>query len=558
MQAVDQYISEVQSGEIVTCKWVKLAVERHLDDLENGGERGLVFDPSAGERAIKFFSFLKHYKGSYAGKPFELLPWQQFIIFVLYGWKLTSGERRFRYAYVEVSRKNGKTTFASGLSLYSLIMDREDGAEVYTSATKRDQAKIAFNDAKAMTEKSPHLAKYIDVYQHNLHVLATHSKLEPLSSDQNTLDGLNPHFALVDEYHAHKDDGLYNVLKSGMGSRTQPMLFTITTAGFNKMGPCYALRKTCTEILEGVKQDDSQFAIIFTLDKDDDYTDEKVWIKANPSLNHSISIQWLRQEVIQAKNNPTQLVNLLTKNFNVWTDASEVWIEDKRWLECAGEIDQNDLEYDPAYGGLDLAAVRDINAFSLVFPVETVGKYMTLTWYWIPKETMMERINRDGVRYDLWVEEGWIIETEGNVTDYRKIKQDIMDLCERFNVEKIAFDRWNSSQLIIELTEEGLEMYPYGQGFASMSQPTKTLETWIMSQDIVHDSNPVTRWMLGNVELMRDAAGNIKPDKAKSQEKIDGIVSIIMAIGVMLADGADMANTGPSKYDKEEGGLISI
>lgn len=557
MQAVDQYISDVLSGEIPACKWVKLAIQRHLDDLENGHERGLVFDPKAGERIILFFTFLKHYKGAFAGRPFELLPWQQTMLYILYGWKYTNGERRFKYAYVEVSRKNGKTTLASGASLFALIADGEEGAEVYTAATKRDQAKIAFNDAKIMVEKSPDLKQLVEVYQHNLHVTTTHSKLEALSSDYDTSDGLNPHFALVDEYHAHKDAGLYNVIKSGMGARKQPLLFTITTAGFNKMGPCFALRKTCTEILEGIKEDDSQFAIIYTLDEGDDYLDEKVWIKANPSLGASISYQWLRQEVIQAKNNPTELVNLLTKNFNTWTDASAVWLEDKRWMACGGEVDTEAIRQDVAFGGLDLASTRDVNAFTLLFPVESLEKYVTLTWYWIPADTMKERVQKDGVRYDLWVDEGWITLTEGNVTDYRKIKMDIMNLCDLYKVEAIGYDRWNSSQLIIELTEEGLNMQPFGQGFASMSQPSKTLETWVMSQTILHDNNPVTRWMLGNVELVRDAAGNIKPDKSKSQEKIDGIVSIIIAIGIMLIIAGEIANIGPSKYEDEEG-FISI
>jgi phage terminase large subunit-like protein len=557
MQAVDQYISDVLSGKIPACKWVKLAIQRHLDDLENGHERGLVFDPKSGERIILFFTFLKHYKGAFAGRPFELLPWQQTMLYILYGWRYNNGERRFKYAYVEVSRKNGKTTLASGASLFALIADGEEGAEVYTAATKRDQAKIAFNDAKIMVEKSPDLKQLVEVYQHNLHVTTTHSKLEALSSDYDTSDGLNPHFALVDEYHAHKDAGLYNVIKSGMGARKQPLLFTITTAGFNKMGPCFALRKTCTEILEGIKEDDSQFAIIYTLDEGDDYLDEKVWIKANPSLGASISYQWLRQEVIQAKNNPTELVNLLTKNFNTWTDASAVWLEDKRWMACGGDVDTEEIRQDVAFGGLDLASTRDVNAFTLLFPVESLEKYVTLTWYWIPADTMKERVQKDGVRYDLWVDEGWITLTEGNVTDYRKIKMDIMNLCDLYRVEAVGFDRWNSSQLIIELTEEGLNMQPFGQGFASMSQPSKTLETWVMSKSILHDNNPVTRWMLGNVELVRDAAGNIKPDKSKSQEKIDGIVSMIIAIGIMLIIAGEMANIGPSKYEDEEG-FISI
>lgn len=552
----EKYISDVKTGKQLACKWVKLAIQRHLKDIKTGKSRGLYFDPLAGERAIKFFSFLKHYKGSHAKQSFELLPWQQALIYILYGWKRTDGSRRFKYAYIEVARKNGKTTLAAGNCLYALTADGEEGAEIYTAATKKDQAKIAFNDAKEMVDNSPEIKKIVEIFQHNLHILNTASKMEAVSSDSNTLDGLNPHFALIDEYHAHKDAHLYNVMKSGMGSRKQPMLFTITTAGFNKMGPCYALRKTCTEILEGIKEDDSQFAIIYTLDEGDDYLDEKNWIKANPSLGHAITYEFLRQEVIQAKNNPTELVNLLTKNFNTWTDASETWVEDSQWLKCHQACDFERLRLMEGFAGLDLASTRDINSFSLVLQDHESGKYHLRTWYWVPRDTMKARIKRDGVRYDLWVEQGWLKVTEGNVTDYRSIKADIERICEQYNVNAIAFDRWNSSQLVIELTEAGLNMQPFGQGFASLSQPSKTLENWIYKKVLSHDNNPITRWMLSNVELSKDPSGNIKPDKAKSAEKIDGVVATVMAIGIMLILAGEMANNGPSVYENSQ--LISI
>lgn len=549
-----QYQKDILSGKIPSCKWVKLAMKRQINDLKNGKKRGLIFDEVAANRAISFFSFLKHWKGRHSGQRFDLLPWQEWMIMVLYGWKKTDGSRRFRYSYAELARKNGKTTLAGGNALFALIADGEAGAEIYTAATKRDQAKIAFNDAKSMVQNSPDLSKVIEIYQHNLHVTSTLSKLEPLSSDQNTLDGLNPHFALVDEYHAHKDDGLYNVLKSGMGSRKQPLLYVITTAGFNKFAPCYAMRRTCCEILEGIKHDDAQFALIYTLDEDDDWQDEKTWIKANPSLGASISLEFLKQEVLQAQNNPTQMVNLLTKNFNIWTDASQVWIEDKHWQLCEQEIDLESLHGLPCYGGLDLASKRDLNAFTLIFPKEE--ELISITWYWLPELMMQDRVRKDGVRYDLWSEQSHITLTEGNVTDQRKIKLDIMAICEAFDVQMIAFDRWNSDQLVLQLMEEGIEMKPYGQGFASMSTPTKTFESKIYEGKFIHNGNPVTRWMLSNVELMRDPAGNIKPDKSKSTEKIDGIVSNVMAIGIYLWALGEGIHNGPSIY--EQGGGLTV
>lgn len=549
-----QYQKDILSGKIPSCKWVKLAMNRQIDDLKKGKKRGLHFDQTAAQRAIDFFSFLKHWKGRHSGQTFHLLPWQEWMIMVIYGWKREDGSRRFRYSYAELARKNGKTTLAGGNALFALIADGEAGAEIYTAATKRDQAKIAFNDAKSMVQNSPDLSKIIEIYQHNLHVTSTLSKLEPLSSDQNTLDGLNPHFALVDEYHAHKDDGLYNVLKSGMGSRKQPLLYVITTAGFNKFGPCYAMRRTCCEILEGIKHDDAQFSLIYTLDEEDDWQDENTWIKANPSLGASISVEFLRQEVLQAQNNPTQMVNLLTKNFNIWTDASQVWIEDKHWQLCEQEIDLDSLKGATCYGGLDLASKRDLNAFTLIFPKE--DDLISITWYWLPELMMQDRVRKDGVRYDLWAEQGHITLTEGNVTDQRKIKMDIMAICEAFDVQMIAYDRWNSDQLVLQLMEEGIEMKPYGQGFASMSTPTKTFESKIYEGKFTHNGNPVTRWMLSNVELMRDPAGNIKPDKSKSTEKIDGIVSNVMGIGIYLWALGEGITNGPSIY--EQGGGLTV
>ena len=552
------YITDIQKGKIPASKWVELAVERHVRDLKDGKSRGLIFDEQAGERAVMFFSLLKHYKGKYQGQPFQLLPWQAFCISTIFGWKRADKTRRFRYAYLKVARKNGKTTLAAGTCLYGLIADGENGAEVYTAATTRDQASIAFKDAMQMVEADPNLKSIVSVWKNSLTVESNASFLKPVSSEAGNLDGLNPHIALIDEYHAHRDDDVFNVMKSGMGSRTQPLHLTITTAGFNRTSSCYTYEKTCQEILQGIKQDDSQFAIMYDLDEDDDYTDERVWIKANPSLGHTPSVEFLRQEVIQSQNNPSQLVNLLTKNFNRWTDASRTWVEDAKWQACRMP-DHIDLEYLSdlkCFGAIDLASTKDLNAFSLIWIDTESGKYLTKTRYFLPRESMMARVKRDGVRYDLWAEEGWITLTEGNVTDYRFIMKCILDDCEAFQVQGIAFDRWNSSQLVIELVEElGQDfMVPYGQGFASMSPPSKEFEKLIYQTELLHDGNPVTRWMLGNVELSTDPAGNIKPDKAKSTEKIDGIVSTIMAFGLIMVKQMQIAEEGASRYDSEEGG----
>ncbi|MTI32808.1 terminase large subunit [Xanthovirga aplysinae] len=529
-----QYIEDVISGKELVGHHVRCAVERHLTDLEQGQKRGIYFDEEAAQRPIDFFRFLTHSKGAFAGKPFELAPFQKFCLWVLFGWKNEDGTRRFKYAYKEIARKNGKTTFAAGLGLYMLVADGEQGAEIYTAATKRDQAKICFNEAKSMVQKSKGLKKYITVYQHNIHIQASSSKMEPLSSEHDTLDGLNPHCSIVDEYHAHKTAELYNVMKSAMGAREQPLQFTITTAGFNKESPCYKLRKTCIDILEGRKQDDTLFALIYTLDEGDDWTDPKNWNKANPNLGVALKEKYLKDECNQAQNNSSEIVNFLTKNLNIWTDASEVWIKDDDWMKGNIAVDPEALKGRECFGGLDLAVTRDITALILLFPNEEEETFDILPFFWVPADNARERAERDQVDYPTWIREGFIFDTPGNVTDYGFIKQTILDLAEKYQIRSIAYDRYNATQLVLELTDEGLEMAPFGQGFVSMSAPTKELEKLAMQGKLQHSGNPVLRWMCSNVELRRDPAGNIKIDKAKSTEKVDGMVALAMAIGEYL------------------------
>lgn len=540
-----QYAYDVLNGEILVCRFVMLAVQRHFADLKNGHKRELYFDEAAAWRAINFFKFLKHSKGEFAGKPFELSPWQQFIVWVLFGWLREDGTRRFRYGYTEISRKNGKTTFAAGIGLYMMLGDKESGAEVYSAATTRDQAKICFEEAQRMVSKSG-LKQYATVYKHNIHSTGTASKFEPLSSDADSLDGLNPHCAVIDEYHAHKDAEIYNVMKSAMGARTQPLQFIITTAGFNKFGPCYQLRKTLLEILEGKKEDDAFFAMVYTLDEDDDWTDETVWIKANPNLHYiPTMLNYLKQECKQAINNVSEEVNFKTKNLNVWTDASKTWLADAVWMQGKDEVDPFELAGRECYAGLDLASTRDITAFVLFFPAEDGESFMILPFFWIPEMSYQERVKKDGVNYDAWIKEGFIRTTPGNTTDYDQVKADIIALGAQYQIKSIAFDRWNSSQLVNQLVDEGATLSPFGQGFVSMNAPTKELEKMVYEGKLQHGGNPVLRWMCGNIEIKRDPAGNIKIDKGKSSEKVDGMVALVMAIGEWLTCKDE---TAPSDY----------
>jgi len=515
-------------------RYVMLACERHLRDLETGHERGLYFSDKVAAAAVKFYSFLAHTTGKWAGQPLTLEPWQQFIIASLFGWKRANGTRRFRESYKEVARKNGKSTFSSGIGLQLLVADQEPGAQIYTAATKKEQARIVFGDAKLMASKSTAL-KMIRVQQHSIFVPGTNSKMVPMSADANTEDGLNPHGIIIDEYHAHPNDALYGVLKSATGARTQPLLSIITTAGFNKLGPCALLRQSCISILEGHHQADHYFAIIFSLDEDDDWNDQTTWGKANPNLGVSVGWDYLREQYQDSVRTPSLQVNFKTKHLNLWTDSAETWLPAELWALGNGVTPPEQLLTRECYGGLDLASVRDICALVLVFPNED-GSFETLRFYWIPEDTVDTRTLKDQVPYRQWVDQGLMFATPGNVTDYNYIKAEVRHLCEAYRVLRIGYDRYNSSQLVIDLTEEGVQMSPFGQGFVSMNAPTKELEKLVLDGQVHHGGDPVLAWMNGNVVLARDPAGNIKIDKGKAKEKVDGMVALVMALGEYMTD----------------------
>lgn len=530
-------------------RYTWLACERHLRDLENGHERRLHFSEKAATVAVKFYSLLTHNKGKWAGQPLTLEPWQQFIIASLFGWKRADGTRRFRESYLEVARKNGKSTFSSGVGLQLLVLDGEAGAEIYTAATKKEQARIVFGDAQNMAKKSTALLKKIKVQQHSIFVPSTLSKMVPMSSDSNTEDGLNPHGIIIDEYHAHPNDGLYSVLKSATGARSQPLLSIITTAGFNRLGPCAQLRKACAGLLEGTHTDDSYFTVIFSLDEpEDDWNDASCWQKANPNLGVSVGVDYLREQYQAAVRLPSQQVNFKTKHLNLWTDSSQVWLPHELWMQGAHGTELALLAKRLCYGGLDLASVRDITALVLLFPKEG-GAFDVLCWFWVPEDSVEERTKKDGVPYRQWVDEGYLLTTPGNVTDYNFIQAQVQELCQSYQVQMIDYDRFNSSQLVINLTEEGVPMTPFGQGFLSMSAPTKELEKLVLGGQVHHYGNPVLAWMCGNVEIKRDPAGNIKIDKGKSREKVDGMVALAMALG------GYMSGEGPEISVYEERGL---
>ena len=549
-QTAEIYAEQVLSGGILTCEFVQLAIKRYFSDFEVALEKGWYFDRKAAARAIKFIESLKHTKGEWAGRKFILEPWQQFVVWNIFGWKLADGTRRFRYVYIEIARKNGKTALSSGIGLYMLFADGESRPEVYSAATVKDQAKICFADAVEIV-KATDLKNYITPYRNSIVYELKGGQFKPLSSDYGTHDGLNPSCGIIDEFHAHKDSGMFDVIKSAFGARRQPLMFIITTAGFNKAGACYAYRDNVIKVLRGVNQDDTLFGMIYTLDANEEWDNPKMWIKSNPNLGVSLSVDYLAGEIKDAKTRPEAVRNVMTKNVNLWVDAEKTWILDEVWQKCDGLSRVEDLKDCDCWGGLDLSNVSDITAFILLFNEN--NRFQLLPFFWIPEEKMLEKIRKENINYDHWVRQGFVKVTPGNITDYDFVKADILKIAADYNLKSTAYDRWNSSQTIIDLSNEGLIFNPFGQGYGSMSAPTKQFEALVLSGQIEHFGNPVLRWMLSSTLVKIDPAGNIKPDKEKSTQKIDGIVASIMALGEWMTD---QANDDSNPYNDR--GLLTL
>lgn len=531
MTTVEQYINEVTSGEKVVGEFERLAVLRHVNDLEEGVNRGLYFNKKAAAKAIRWFSFLRHSKGKqFLGKEFVLSPWEQFIVHCIFGWKRADGSRRFRKAYISVAKKNGKTAFAAGIALYMLKADGEPRAEVYSGATKYTQAALSFIEAKAMINKSPNLKDYFDIYAHSIVEEFSGSFFQPLASDSERQDGLNPHFVLIDEYHAHKTNLLLDNLQSGMAARIQPLLMMITTAGFNRFSPCFDEEKTCKQILQGILQQDDKFAMIFALDEKDNWENPEVWCKANPNMDISVNLSFLVDEYKEAINNPRKIVNFQTKNLNMWVDSATGWIKHKDWEQCKFPINLSELEGRSCYGGLDLAAHEDFNCFSLVFDELINDKVVVLLWSWIPIEKTNEK--RERVDYRVWIKQGFINTTEGNVIDIDQQVSDILGICKKYDVRSIGFDPHRAYHGVVQaLQAESIQMNEFRQRTVDFDAPTRELEKLVLSRKLNHLGNPVLAWMVSNVGIMEDSSGNIKASKGKSSEKIDGVISTIMALG---------------------------
>jgi phage terminase large subunit-like protein len=514
------------------------------------------FDHEKAEHAVRFIRLLKHTKGVWYGKPFELLPWQDKIIRDVFGTVKEDGYRQYNTAYIEVPKKNGKSELAAAVALYLTCGDGEWGAEVYGCAADRQQASIVFDVAVDMVEQSPALKKRIKpvLSKKRLVYMPTGSFYQVLSSEAYTKHGFNVHGVVFDELHAQPNRQLYDVMTIGSGdARKQPLFFLITTAGTDRNSICYEVHRKAEDILRGKRVDPTFYPVIYGVEDGDDWGDEKVWYKANPSLGHTIDIEKVRAAYQSAKENPAEENLFRQLRLNQWVKQSVRWMPMETWEKCAHPADTGKLKGRVCYGGLDLSSSIDITAFVLVFPpIPGDDKYYVLPYFWLPEETLDLRVRRDHVPYDIWRQQGYLLTTKGNVIHYGFIEKFIEDLNTQFHIKEIAFDRWGAVQMVQNLEGAGFTVVPFGQGYKDMSPPTKELMKLTLEGKIAHGGHPVLSWMMDNIHVQTDPAGNIKPDKAKSTEKIDGAVALIMALDRCIRNEG---RTDTSVYD-ERGLLI--
>jgi len=532
MNLAEQYIQSVTEGKESCCKWVSKAVERHVNDLK---EDKYVFNQAQGEKAIGFAKLLRHTEGKWAGEQFNLQPWQAFILYCLFGWQTKKGGRRFLKAYIEVARKNGKSEFAAVIQIIGFLLDNEDGAQIYSAATKMEQAKIVFQKTRSMLRRlsaeSDFVNDNVEVRRHDILRDDNDSIIRAVGADAHTLDGLSPHVAIVDEYHAHKNSDVLDVLESGMGARNQPLLFIITTAGFNVQGPCYQLRQAMQDVLEGRVESDREFAIIYTLDEEDDWKDEKNWVKCNPNIGESPSWEFIRSQFNQAINQGGQKeVSFKTKNLNIWVRSSDTYIQDELWAEC--DYNSRIIDGEKVHIGVDIAASGDIAAVAYLFPPSDVSeRYRVKVDYYLPEMSVEDRRKTGEAPYKKWVEDGWITTTTGNATDQSFIEADIVSASKQYDVQTIDVDPWNARYFMNNLQEKGLEPFDFWQSHKKYHEPTVKLQTLVKDGQIDHFGDPVLRWMISNVELNTNRDGHVKPDKSNRKNKIDGVSALLMALG---------------------------
>jgi phage terminase large subunit-like protein len=591
---VTAYAADVLEGKIVASRWVKMACQRHFDDLDRAKhDKNIIWDLAAMTRALEFFpDVLRLNGGQFEGKPFHLIPFEKFIVGSLFGWKLQDGTRRYQKAYIEIGKGNGKSPLAAGIGMKGLVDDDEPRAEIYAAATKHDQAMILFRDAVAMRDQSPHLTQRltksgIGEKSWNLAYLKTGSWFRPISSDQDSQSGPRPHMALVDEVHEHKNGTVITMLEEGFKWRRNPLLFMITNSGTSRESPCWYYHEYGARILKKTAENDRFFVFICSLDPCEEHRNEGQeqpldnclqcddwriegdhWLKANPALDVIITRQRLRDNVRTALDMPSEENTVRRLNFCYWTQQETRWLSMQAWDACAGPIDYEKLKGRECIMGVDLANKIDIAALVLLFPPEKLplvpatssengdasatvdideldDEFIVLPYFFVPCETIEEAKRRDNVPYDVWVKQGLIEATEGPTIDYQAIKQKIIALNEIYPVKTIwekstslhlaGYDPWNATQFASDMRDtHGINMVEVRQGYATLSEPTKEMARLLKAKKVRHGGNAVLRWMADNVIVRTDPAGNIKPDKETSKQKIDGIVALVMALALAI------------------------
>lgn len=497
----------------------------HTESDRAAWELGYRPDIAAAERVRTFFArFLRHSKGEWARKPFALLPWQwEKVILPLFAWKRPDGTRRFRRGYVEIPKKNGKSTLAAGIALYLLLADNEPGAEVYSAASDRKQASIIFREIRSMVEASPALSSLCRVVPSQKKVESGGNFFESLSADAPSKEGLNIHGLIFDELHAQRDRKLWDALEYGGAARRQPLQLAITTAGWDRTTVCWEQHEKAAGVLSGKIVDPTFFACIFAAGVDDDWRESSTWEKANPSLGTTINRESFAEDFCAARGSPAKENSFKRYRLNIWTEQATRWLGVELWDSCDLAPEFTGV----CHGGLDLASTTDLAAFCAYWPDTHSAKWL----YWVPAGACRDRERLNKQRFDVWAERGFIKVTPGGVLDYDAIRADVNEFKKVHQLRCIGIDRWNSVQLATQLRKDKIEVAGFGQGFVSLSSPTKELEGLIRTGAFRHGGNPVARWNFGNVAVVQDAAGNVKPTKAKSTEKIDGIVAAIMAVG---------------------------
>lgn len=555
------YAEDVVSGRIPANRYVRLACRRHLEDLRRND---VWFDPEAGKRFFRFCrKYLRHYKGPMRGQPLILEPWQKFLFGCIYGWKLVvDGEKtdiwRFNFIYLEVPRKNGKTTLCAAGAAYDCAMLEDTGAEVYCVATKEDQAILLYNDVAAYIAGSEELAGIFDILKGKNTIFHAESSrtsfIRPLGSDSDRHDGLNPISVYADELHAWPKEDLWNVLADSFGARENWHMIAITTAGSNREGICWKKRDAMINILEGLVKNDSMFGIIYTVDEGQEecYEDEKNWQIANPNLDHGKQRRYMVTKCLEAKTQPSMLNPFLNKQLNVWTDAAEAWLSIELWNSRKTDFGFEKLKFKHCTCAIDLSKVNDLSAVAYVFGVQPgLDKVHVLVDYYLPLVGIKAKSQQHRVDYDLWHRDQWIRLTPGKTTDYGFIREDINKRADTVRVDKIMYDRHFAYELVTNLSHDNFKMEPIGMGFISLGAPTEEFERLLVAGGITHNANPILTWNVRNTVIEMDAAGNKKPSKELSRNKIDGVMASVMA----LADVSKNIKL-TSKYETE--GLVVV